>query len=120
MEDMVAKKSPTIFSESTDCNQFALNDRGNMDKEFRIGDEVWLGDPCYPGVRVGSGRFSGLGGEGTFHTQPITSHYVRVNLEKVQVYANLMVLVVEADMVTLKDALGSSVLWSKEFTFITS
>ena len=58
------------------------------------------------------------GGEGTFHCCPIPQHYVRVNVEAVMVNHPLMVPVEEAEQFNLSDALGSSVLWVKNLTFL--
>ena len=85
--------------------------------KLEVGDKVWLGNPANLKVRVGSGRVSSIGGNGQFHHRLIPTQYVRVNLESVEVNTALMVPVEEADQVNLVDAMGSSVLWSRELTF---
>ena len=85
--------------------------------QVEVGDKVWLGDVAAPSKRVGTGRVSGLGGTGNFHNRPIPNNYVKVNLESVLVNVPLQIRVEEADQVNLKDALGSSVLWTKDCVF---
>lgn len=84
--------------------------------QFQVGDKVKLSNTLYPEITVASGTILGLGGAGVFHGRPIPPQYVRITLEKVHLNQPLMVPVEQADLVTLEDAVGSSVLWSRELT----
>ena len=79
---------------------------------------MWLADTLDRDARVAMGTVIGLGGHGVFHNRSIPPKYVRVNLEEVMVDIPLMILVEEAEQMTLNDARGSCVLWFEELTFL--
>ena len=66
-------------------------------------------------TEVGSGIVFDL--KGMFHGKDISDEFVRVNLETVTENVPLQVEVLQADQFHLVDAIGSSMLWKKCYTY---
>lgn len=86
--------------------------------QLQVGDEVWLAHSENPETRVAMGTVVGIAGTGVFHCRPIPAKFVRVELKTVSSNVPLMIPVEEAEQENLNDAVGSSVLWSEDLTFL--
>lgn len=80
---------------------------------FKEGKEVALLNPIDLGPRVGFGKVAAT--TSVFHGCTIPPHYIRIDVIEVLKNIEFMIPIVDAKQKNLIDALGSTILWFKDF-----
>lgn len=84
-------------------------------QEFYASDEVALLNSNDLSSKVAFGSILVVGGQEMFHGRFIPPHFVRVDLKDVVQDIHLMVANEEAEQTLFRHAMGSSILWFKDF-----